>query len=70
MTKSVVEVIGLTTPTSGAIKISGLNLESHRSEILQRVNFSSTYVSMPYSLTVKESLKVFARLYNVKNREE
>lgn len=63
-------LLGLTTPTSGEIKIFGLELESHRTEILQRANFSSTYVSMPYSLTIRESLRVFARLYHVRNREE
>lgn len=63
-------LLGLTTPTSGSINIFGLNLEKHRSEILQQANFSSTYVSMPYSLTVKESLKVFARLYRVRHKEE
>lgn len=63
-------LLGLTTPTSGSIKVFGLDLEKHRSEILQQANFSSTYVSMPYSLTVKESLKVFARLYHVRRKEE
>lgn len=63
-------LLGLTTPNSGEIRIFGLNLNHHREQILQDVNFSSTYVSMPYSLTVRESLKVFARLYNVKRSEE
>ncbi len=63
-------LLGLTTPTSGSIKIFGLDLEKHRSAILQQANFSSTYVSMPYSLTVKESLKVFAWLYDVRRKEE
>ncbi|MDH7513189.1 MAG: ABC transporter ATP-binding protein [Clostridiales bacterium] len=63
-------LLGLTTPTSGSIKVFGLDLEKHRSEILQQANFSSTYVSMPYSLTVKESLEVFAWLYDVRRKEE
>jgi ABC-2 type transport system ATP-binding protein len=63
-------LLGLTTPTSGTIKIFGLDLAKNREEILKNVNFSSTYVSMPYSLTVRESLRVFARLYEVKNREQ
>jgi ABC-2 type transport system ATP-binding protein len=63
-------LLGLTTPTSGSIKVFGLDLEKHRSEILQQANFSSTYVSMPYSLTVRESLRVFARLYHVRRKEE
>ncbi|MDD8020807.1 MAG: ABC transporter ATP-binding protein [Acidobacteriota bacterium] len=61
-------LLGLTLPTSGEIKILGLNPEKsrQREKILSRMNFSSTYVAMPYSLKVKESLMVFARLYGVK----
>ncbi|MBI1910659.1 MAG: ABC transporter ATP-binding protein [Deltaproteobacteria bacterium] len=58
-------LLDLTTPTSGEIKIFGLELKANRGEILQRVNFSSSYISLPLSLTVEENLTVFARLYNV-----
>jgi len=34
---------------------------------LSRVNFSSTYVSMPTSLTLTENLTTFARLYGIRN---
>ncbi|MBI3753793.1 MAG: ABC transporter ATP-binding protein [Deltaproteobacteria bacterium] len=60
-------LLALTIPTSGAIKIFGLDLESNREKILHDVNFSSSYVAMPYSLTVMENLLVFARLYDIKN---
>lgn len=63
-------LLGLTTPTSGDIQVFGLDLRKRRKEIIQNVNFSSSYVSMPNSLSVKESLKVFARLYKTKNREK
>jgi ABC-2 type transport system ATP-binding protein len=63
-------LLGLTTPSSGKIKIFGLELEKNRKKIIQDVNFSSSYVSMPLSLTVRESLRVFARLYGVKEREK
>lgn len=62
-------LLGLTTPSSGDIKIFGLNPEKNREEILGRINFSSSYVSLPYSLTVRENLLVFARLYGVKNKK-
>ena len=62
-------LLGLTTPTSGQIKIFGLDLCRWRSRIIERVNFSSTYVSMPNSLTVRECLEVFARLYRIRNRK-
>ncbi len=63
-------LLGLTTPTSGEIKILGLDLRSHREEILGRVNFSSSYVALPYSLTVWENLMVFGRLYGVPHPAE
>ncbi len=59
-------ILGLTTPTAGAVRIFGLDLAHHREEILERTNFSSTYVSLPYSLTVRECLRVFAGLYHVR----
>jgi ABC-2 type transport system ATP-binding protein len=59
-------ILGLTTPTSGSCSIFGLDMRSSREEILKRVNFSSSYISLPYSLTVRENLMVFARLYGVR----
>ncbi len=62
-------LLGLTTPTSGAISLFGLELRRHRREILQRVNFSSAYISLPFNLSVRENLEVFARLYGVRDRQ-
>lgn len=63
-------LLGLTTPTSGEIKVFGLDLRHHRERVLQDVNFSSSYISLPYSLTVMENLTVFARLYGIRNPKE
>jgi ABC-2 type transport system ATP-binding protein len=63
-------LLGLTTPASGDINVFGLDLKKNREKIIQDVNFSSSYASMPNSLTVKENLKVFARLYKVKKKEK
>ena len=60
-------LLGLITPTAGSIRIFGLDLAEHRETILKQVNFSSTYISMPYSLTVEENLRVVARLYGLSN---
>jgi ABC-2 type transport system ATP-binding protein len=59
-------LLGLTTPTEGEIRVFGLDLKRHREEILSRVNFSSSYVSLPYSLTVRENLRVYSRIYGIK----
>lgn len=58
-------LLGLITPTAGSIRMFGLDLATHRETILEKVNFSSTYISMPQSLTVEENLWVVARLYGM-----
>jgi len=58
-------LLGLITPTSGSICIFGLDLATQREQILQQVNFSSTYISLPLALTVEENLWVVARLYGM-----
>ena len=63
-------LLGLITPSAGSIHMFGLDLAKHREKILQQVNFSSTYISMPFSLTVEENLKVIARLYNLQNVQQ
>ena len=60
-------MLGLISPTAGEIRIFGLSLATHRSEILERVNFSSPYVSFPPRLTVYENLNVFAHLYALRD---
>ncbi len=58
-------LLGLITPTAGAIEMFGMELAAHRQQILQQVNFSSTYISMPMALTVEENLWVVGRLYGL-----
>ncbi len=64
-TTTIQMLLGLVTPTSGSIEVFGLDLSTHREAILQQVNFSSTYISMPQALTVEENLWVVARLYGL-----
>ena len=63
-------LLGLTTPTSGDIRVFGLDVRKHRLAILQRVNFSSAYVSLPSNLTARENLTIFARLYGVRKPQQ
>ena len=58
-------LLGVITPTEGSIHMFGLDLIRHREEILRQVNFSSTYISMPYALTVEENLRVIGKLYSL-----
>lgn len=63
-------LLDLITPTSGTVTIFGLDMREDRAGILSRVNFSSSYISLPFALTVEENLKVFARLYGVKGAKK
>lgn len=58
-------LLGLTTPTSGSVRMFGLDLWKHRIRILRQVNFSSAYTSLPSNLLVWQNLIVFAKLYGV-----
>ena len=63
-------MLGLITPTSGSIRIMGLDIARNRRKVLARVNFSSAYTALPSNLTVRENLVVFARLYGLKSARE
>ena len=69
-TTTISMLLNLITPTSGDIEILGQRYPKGRDQILSRVNFSSTYVSLPLRLTVWENMRVFAALYRVKNPTE
>lgn len=58
-------LLGLTTPSSGSVRVFGKDLWKHRIEILRQVNFSSAYTALPSNLLVWQNLLVFARLYGV-----
>jgi ABC-2 type transport system ATP-binding protein len=58
-------LLGLTTPSSGSIHAFGMDLATHRIDILRRTNFSSAYTSLPGNLLVWQNLTVFARIYGV-----
>ena len=69
-TTTIQMLLGVVTPTAGSIQMFGLDLATHREQILQQVNFSSTYVSLPQALTVEENLWVIARLYGLSHIRE
>ena len=58
-------LLGVITPSGGAIRVFGLPFDRHREAILNQVNFSSTYVAMPQALTVEENLRVVGKLYGL-----
>jgi ABC-2 type transport system ATP-binding protein len=58
-------ILGLILPTSGTIRVLGSDISVDRHRILHRINFESPYVALPGRLTVRQNLRVFARLYGV-----
>ena len=60
-------ILGVLAPTSGSIRIDGLDLARSRCEALQRTNFAAAYAPLPGNLTVSENLRVFGLMYGVRN---
>jgi len=60
-------LLGVLTPSGGAIRILSEDMLRHRYRVLPRINFTSPYVDLPKRLTVSENLRVYARLYGVEN---
>ena len=66
-TTTIAMLMGLTTPTSGTIRVLGADMPRERYRALHRMNFESPYVEMPMRLTIRQNLKVFGMLYGVQN---
>jgi ABC-2 type transport system ATP-binding protein len=60
-------VLGVLEPTSGSIRIEGIDVASNRSKALERTNFAAVYAPLPGNLTVYQNLRVFGMIYGVKN---
>ena len=60
-------LLGLIKPTSGSVIINNKNIESYRTNLLQKMNFISPYIELPKKLTIEENLQVYGRMYGVKN---
>jgi ABC-2 type transport system ATP-binding protein len=68
-TTTIQMLIGTLTYTSGSIFYFGQDFCEHRKAIMQRVSFASTYVSLPWLLTIEQNLKVFGRLAGLTGKE-
>lgn len=67
-TTTIQMLLGVLTPTSGSIKYFDKDFNRHREEILEQVNFSSTYTNLPWDLSVRENLNFISYLYDIPNR--
>ena len=64
-TTTIAMLLGLILPTSGDIRVFGVDMTRDRYQVLHRMNFQSPYVNIPMRLTVRQNLQTFANLYGV-----
>jgi len=69
-TTTIQMLLGVMTPTSGKISYFGKELSTDRENILEQVNFASTYASLPINLRVNETLDYISYLYDIKDRKK
>ena len=60
-------ILGVLEPTSGNIRIEGVDLAAQRSRALEYTNFAAVYAPLPGNLTVQQNLRIFGLLYGVKD---
>jgi len=61
---------GLIIPDSGEVEIFNKNFFKNQEEIKSKFNLATAYYTLSTNLTVRQNLKVYAKLYGVKNAEE
>ena len=59
-------ILGVLEPTSGAIRIEGIDLARGRRRALACTNFAAVYATLPGNLTVYQNLRIFGMIYGVK----
>lgn len=63
-------LLGILSPTEGEARVFGGNPLHDRTALAPRLNFSSAYVQMPFNLSARQNLDIYARLYGVPRRAE
>ncbi len=58
-------VLGVLAPTSGSIRIGGIDVAKRRSQALAHTNFAAVYATLPGNLTVAQNLRFFGLIYGV-----
>jgi ABC-2 type transport system ATP-binding protein len=58
-------ILGVLEPTSGSIRIEGVDVAQQRSKALEYTNFAAVYAPLPGNLSVYQNLRVFGLIYDV-----
>jgi ABC-2 type transport system ATP-binding protein len=64
-TTTIQMLLSVLSSSEGSISYFGKELQEHRSDVLKDVAFASTYINLPWRLTVYENLDVYGRLYGL-----
>lgn len=59
-------LLGVLEPTSGSIQVEGMDIQTKRTQVLERTNFAAVYAPLPGNLTVVQNLRFFGLIYGVK----
>jgi ABC-2 type transport system ATP-binding protein len=58
-------ILGVLEPSSGSVRIAGIDVASRRSQALAQTNFAAAHAPLPGNLTVEQNLRVFGLIYGV-----
>jgi ABC-2 type transport system ATP-binding protein len=58
-------ILGVLSPTAGAVRIGGIDLARERARALAQANFSAVYAALPGNLTVAQNLRFFGLVYGI-----
>jgi ABC-2 type transport system ATP-binding protein len=64
-TTTLMMLLGIVAPDAGSVTLLGHRLPEERSRALVHLNFTASYVSLPFDLRVKQYLWVYADIYGV-----
>jgi ABC-2 type transport system ATP-binding protein len=64
-TTTISMILGVLEPSSGTIRIEGVDLARQRALALAHANFAAVYATLPGNLTVQQNLRVFGLIYAI-----
>ena len=59
-------ILGVLQPSAGQVLIEGLDVSRKRTEALSCTNFAAVYAPLPGNLTVRQNLRIFGLIYDVR----
>ena len=60
-------ILGVLASSAGTVHIEGFDIALHRSQAVAHTNFAAVYTPLPGNLTVSQNLRIFGRLYGVRD---